>query len=88
MEDVAADLGVTRNVVRSRLALLEREGIVEIRGEVRDAKAGGPLRAPMEALLKDLTGLPVTEHCEHGLSPKCRFEIGLAGKGEKSGGRG
>ncbi len=39
----------------------------------------------MEALLKDLTGLPVTEHCEHGLSPKWRFEIGLAGKGEKRG---
>ncbi len=38
-------------------------------GEVRDAKAGGPLRAPMEALLKDLTGLPVTERCEHGLRP-------------------
>ncbi|MGE5173886.1 MAG: helix-turn-helix transcriptional regulator [Betaproteobacteria bacterium] len=29
----------------------------------------------MEALLKDLTGLPVAEHCDHGAHPSCRFEI-------------
>lgn len=29
----------------------------------------------MEALLKDLTGLPVAEHCDHGRHPSCRFEI-------------
>lgn len=29
----------------------------------------------MEALLKELTGLPVTEHCDHGEHPSCRFEI-------------
>jgi predicted ArsR family transcriptional regulator len=35
----------------------------------------------MEALLKDLTGLPVAERCEHGAHPSCRFEIKLsAGK--------
>ncbi len=31
----------------------------------------------MEALLKDLTGLPVAEHCDHGAHPSCRFEITL-----------
>jgi predicted ArsR family transcriptional regulator len=35
----------------------------------------------MEALLKDLTGLPVAERCDHGAHPSCRFEIKLsAGK--------
>jgi predicted ArsR family transcriptional regulator len=35
----------------------------------------------MEALLKDLTGLPVSERCDHGAHPSCRFEIKLsAGK--------
>jgi hypothetical protein len=29
----------------------------------------------MEALLKDLTGLPVAERCNHGEHPSCRFEI-------------
>lgn len=29
----------------------------------------------MEALLKQLTGLPVAERCEHGARPRCRFEI-------------
>ena len=35
----------------------------------------------MESLLKDLTGLPVAERCDHGAHPSCRFEIKLsAGK--------
>jgi predicted ArsR family transcriptional regulator len=29
----------------------------------------------METLLKELTGLPVSERCEHGERPSCRFEI-------------
>jgi predicted ArsR family transcriptional regulator len=29
----------------------------------------------MEALLKNLTGLPVAERCSHGEHPSCRFEI-------------
>ncbi len=32
----------------------------------------------MEALLKDLTGLPVAERCDHGAHPSCRFEITLS----------
>ncbi len=40
----------------------------------------------MEALLKDLTGLPVVEHCDHGAHPSCRFEIALS-KGKQSPGR-
>jgi predicted ArsR family transcriptional regulator len=35
----------------------------------------------METLLKELTGLPVAEHCNHGEHPNCRFEIKIpAGK--------
>ena len=29
----------------------------------------------MESLLKELTGLPVAEHCDRGDHPSCRFEI-------------
>jgi len=31
----------------------------------------------MESFLSRLTGLPVTEHCNHGERPSCRFEITL-----------
>jgi predicted ArsR family transcriptional regulator len=31
----------------------------------------------MESLLGTLTGLPVTERCNHGNRPNCRFEITL-----------
>jgi predicted ArsR family transcriptional regulator len=31
----------------------------------------------MESFLSALTGLPVTEHCNHGNRPSCRFEIAL-----------
>jgi len=35
----------------------------------------------METLLKELTDLPVAEHCNHGEHPSCRFEIKIsAGK--------
>jgi predicted ArsR family transcriptional regulator len=34
----------------------------------------------MEALLQDLTGLPVTERCDHGEHPSCRFEIKIPAK--------
>ncbi len=35
----------------------------------------------MEALLKELTGLPVAEHCDHGEQPRCRFEIKVPDNG-------
>ena len=34
----------------------------------------------MEALLQDLTGLPVAERCDHGEHPSCRFEIKMPAK--------
>jgi len=34
----------------------------------------------MESLLKELTGLPVAEHCNHGEHPSCRFEIKIPSK--------
>ncbi len=36
----------------------------------------------MEALLKDLTGLPVAERCNHGAHPSCRFEIKIPRDGK------
>lgn len=42
----------------------------------------------MESLLQELIGLPVTEMCDHGEHPRCRFEVRLPGKGagrEKAG---
>ncbi len=34
----------------------------------------------MEALLEDLTGLPVAERCDHSEHPSCRFEIKIPAK--------
>lgn len=34
----------------------------------------------MEALLKELTGLPVAERCDHGERPSCRFDIKVPAK--------
>lgn len=59
----------------------EERGTIVIRGhgcpiskaveaDVRSCKA-------MESLLGRLTGLPVTERCDHGARPSCRFEIKL-----------
>jgi predicted ArsR family transcriptional regulator len=43
--------------------------------DVRSCKA-------MEALIAKLTRLPVTERCDHGARPSCRFEIKLlSGRG-------
>lgn len=180
VESLAGELGVTRNAVRAQLGLLEREGVVEVRGEVKGTRRpaavygikpgadlhiskaspiilsgltrvlagqlsntefrsvmrglgrqlansaprlsgdpnerikgalrflkalgssaeaseeggkmivrsfGCPIAAivsadvrsclAMETLLKELTGLPVSEHCDHGEHPSCRFEIKL-----------
>ncbi len=180
IESLAAELGVTKNAIRAQIALLQREGIVDIQGEVKGTRrpaavyglrpgadiyfskaypvilshlthvlaqklsqtefktvmrelgqrlaravprpSGDPreriegalkfLRMlgsvaemteengrvvissygcpiaeavaadarsclAMEALLKDLTGFPVSEHCDHGAHPSCRFEIAL-----------
>jgi predicted ArsR family transcriptional regulator len=178
IESLAGKLGITKNAVRAQIALLQREGIVEIRGEVKGTRrpaavygirpgadvhfskaypvvlsnlthvlakklsqtefrtvmqelgqrlaraaprlSGDPRERvtatlkflktlgsvaeaseengkmvisgygcpiaeaviadarsciAMEALLKDLTGLPVAERCNHGEHPSCRFEI-------------
>jgi predicted ArsR family transcriptional regulator len=37
----------------------------------------------MEALLHDLTGLPVAERCDHGEHPSCRFEIKIPATAKK-----
>lgn len=38
VERIAEGLGITRNAVRSQLALLQREGTVEVRGEVKGSR--------------------------------------------------
>src|SRR5512143_3932312 len=38
IEALAGKLGVTRNAVRAQIALLQREGIVEIQGEVKGTR--------------------------------------------------
>ncbi len=72
------------NVLRSLGSLAEmseKGGKIVIRGngcpisravqaDVRSCKA-------MESFLGTLTGLPVTERCEHGDRPGCRFEINV-----------
>jgi predicted ArsR family transcriptional regulator len=181
IESMADELGVTKNAVRAQIALLQREGIVEIRGEMKGSRrpavvyglrpgadihfskaypvilshlvrvlakkldqsefgtvmrelgqqlarsvprpSGNPRERikttlnflkilgsdaemietdgkiiissygcpiaeavtadvrsciAMEALLKELTDLPVAEHCDHSEHPRCRFEIKLS----------
>ncbi len=183
IESLAARLGVTKNAVRAQIALLQREGIVEIKGEVKGTRRpaaiygirpgadiyfskaypvilshlihvlaqklsptefrtvmrelgqrlanaaprtngdpgeritgalkflkmlgsvaevteergkivissyGCPIAGAvtadvrsciaMEALLEDLTELPVAERCDHGEHPSCRFEIKIPAK--------
>ncbi len=183
VESLAAKIGVTENAVRAQIALLQREGIVEVQGEVKGARRpaavygirpgadihfskaypvilshltrvlaqklsqtefrdvmrelgkqiAGTIPRPtgdpreritgalkflkmlgsaaevteergkivissygcpiaeavtadvraciaMEALLEDLTGLPVTERCDHDEHPSCRFEIKIPRK--------
>lgn len=41
----------------------------------RGVSADARLCLAMESLLHELTGLPVSERCEHGEHPSCRFEI-------------
>lgn len=38
VEDMAGELGITKNAVRAQIALLDREGLVEIRGEVKGTR--------------------------------------------------
>jgi len=38
VEELAAVLGVTRNAVRSQIALLQREGVVEVKGEHKGSR--------------------------------------------------
>jgi predicted ArsR family transcriptional regulator len=62
--------------------LEERDGGFAIRGY------GCPLAAVtrdhpeacrmVEAMIAELAGVPVREHCERGVKPRCRFEVALA----------
>jgi predicted ArsR family transcriptional regulator len=62
--------------------LEERDGGLAIRGY------GCPLAAVtqdhpeacrmVEAMVAELAGVPVREHCERGAKPRCRFEVALA----------
>lgn len=80
-----------RERVKSALGFLKMLGsaaeVTEEKGKLIISSYGCPIAEAvtadvrsciaMEALLKDLTGLPVREHCDHGEHPSCRFEIKL-----------
>jgi predicted ArsR family transcriptional regulator len=63
-----ADMGVAKGkiLVTGRVCPIARA----VKADERSCVA-------MESLLKELTGLPVTEHCNHGAQPGCRFEFKL-----------
>lgn len=70
------------NVLRSLGSLAEMSqegGKIVIRGNgcpiSRAVQADVRSCAAMESFLSTLTGLPVTERCDHGDRPQCRFEI-------------
>jgi predicted ArsR family transcriptional regulator len=81
--------GNPRERIRSALKFLKILGstaeMTEEKGKIVISSYGCPIAEAvtadvrsciaMEALLKDLTGLPVTERCSHGEHPSCRFEI-------------
>jgi predicted ArsR family transcriptional regulator len=81
--------GDARERIRAALKFLKMLGSVaemaEENGKVVISSYGCPIAEAvtvdarscivMEALLKELTGLPVTERCDHGERPSCRFEI-------------
>lgn len=81
--------GDPRERVRAGLKFLKMLGsaaeMTEEKGKIVITSFGCPIAEAvsedersciaMETLLKELTGLPVAEHCEHGERPRCRFEI-------------
>ena len=81
--------GTPRERVKSALNFLKVLGseaeITEARGSIMISSYGCPIAEAVtadarscitiEALLKELTGLPVIERCTHGEHPRCRFEI-------------
>jgi predicted ArsR family transcriptional regulator len=81
--------GGPRERVKAALNFLQILGteaeITETRGSITISSYGCPIAEAvtadarsciaMEALLKELTGLPVIERCSHGEHPRCKFEI-------------
>jgi predicted ArsR family transcriptional regulator len=86
--------GDPRDRVTGALKFLKMLGsvaeVTEERGKVIISSYGCPIAEAvtadvrsciaMEALLQDLTGLPVAERCDHGEHPSCRFEIKVPAK--------
>jgi predicted ArsR family transcriptional regulator len=81
--------GSPKERVMATLNILKMLGseaeISEARGSIIISSYGCPIAEAvtadarscitMEALLKELTGLPVIERCSHGEHPRCKFEI-------------
>lgn len=86
--------GDPRERITATLTFLKMLGsvaeVTEERGKIIISSYGCPIAEAvtadvrsciaMEALLQDLTGLPVTERCDHGEHPSCRFEIKIPAK--------
>jgi len=93
-EAVPRTSGDPRERIRGALKFLKMLGSVaemtEENGKVIISSYGCPIAEAvtadarsciaMEALLKELTGLPVAESCDHGERPSCRFEIKIPAK--------
>jgi predicted ArsR family transcriptional regulator len=79
-ERVEAALGFLRSL-GSDADMTVAKGKIVVAGRVcpiaRAVQADERSCIAMEALLKELTGLPVTEHCNHGAQQGCRFEFKL-----------
>jgi len=86
--------GDRRDRVESALALLgamgglaeleERDGVYVIRGYSCPLAAAVPGHPEVcglaETLLSDVIGAPVTECCDRGETPRCRFEVAVDGR--------
>ncbi len=80
-ERVSAALNFLK-LLGSSAEMTEEKGTIVISGHgcpIAEAViADGRSCIAMETLLKELTGLPVAERCDHGAHPSCRFEIRLS----------
>jgi len=79
-ERIAGAVSVLRSL-GSLAAMNEEDGKIVIKGHgcpiSRAVQADERSCGAMESFLARLTGLPVTERCDHGEYPNCRFEIKL-----------
>lgn len=69
------------NELRGLAELEERDGVLAVRGYGFSLAAVSPDHAEagrmVEAMIAELAGVPVREHCERASKPRCRFDVAL-----------